>query len=312
MSDFICDECGQTFTQNVNLQYHISHGSCKVREHACNSCGKQFAAKSSMYRHMRNSCTVKKQNDAEKESILDRLVKMENDMENLKTQNKQLMEENKKLKIIKPSKTSKTTINNKIGTLNNTKNINKGVFINNLTLVGYGKEDFTKLDRAELLKILQHGYNSTIKLTEAVHFNPKYPEYHNVYISNMKDKYAMMFDGVDWKLTMKEDLINKIYDDKKNYIEENLEDFLDSLSESRKNALNRWLEAEDDDEKISKIKNEIKLLLYNKRNLIIDKQKDIILASKSPDNDTIDIDDEVPNVMVKRKTLKSKKLPKDS
>jgi hypothetical protein len=38
----------------------------------------------------------------------------------------------------------------------------------------------------------------------------------------MKDKYAMMHDGTNWTLTTKEDLINKIYDDKKNYIEENL------------------------------------------------------------------------------------------
>jgi hypothetical protein len=30
----------------------------------------------------------------------------------------------------------------------------------------------------------------------------------------------MMFDGNDWNLTMKDELINKIYDDKKNYNEE--------------------------------------------------------------------------------------------
>jgi hypothetical protein len=31
----------------------------------------------------------------------------------------------------------------------------------------------------------------------------------------MQDKYAMTYDGKDWNLTIKEDLINKIYDDKK-------------------------------------------------------------------------------------------------
>jgi hypothetical protein len=38
----------------------------------------------------------------------------------------------------------------------------------------------------------------------------------------MKDKYAMMYDGKQWTLTTKEDLITKIYEDKKSYIEENL------------------------------------------------------------------------------------------
>jgi hypothetical protein len=73
-----------------------------------------------------------------------------------------------------------------------------------------------------MLKILQTGFNSTVKLTEALHFNPNFPEYHNIYIPNMKDKYAMMHDGEKWSLVTKDDLISKIYEDKKNYIEENL------------------------------------------------------------------------------------------
>jgi hypothetical protein len=32
----------------------------------------------------------------------------------------------------------------------------------------------------------------------------------------MKDDYATMYDGDNWVLTMKYDLINRIYDDKKN------------------------------------------------------------------------------------------------
>ena len=34
-------------------------------------------------------------------------------------------------------------------------------------------------------------------------------------MSNVKDKYTMMFDGKEWNLTMKDELINKIYLDKK-------------------------------------------------------------------------------------------------
>ena len=84
----------------------------------------------------------------------------------------------------------------------------------------------------------------------------------------------MMFDGKDWTLTTKEDLISKIYDDKKNYIEENMDEFIDSLTASRKNALDRWLATDDEDEKITQIKNEIKILLYNKRNVVLEKRTD--------------------------------------
>ena len=168
-------------------------------------------------------------------------------------------------------------INN--NTTNNTQNINNGI-VTHVNLIGYGKEDLSKIDKKEILKAIQFGYDSTIKLTETMHFNPKHPEYHNIYITNIKDKYAMMFDGKDWNLTMKDKLINKIYDDKKNYIEENIDEFIDSLSASRKKALERWLVSDDDDERINKVKNEIKLLLYNKRNLIVDTQYDISMGPK--------------------------------
>ena len=38
----------------------------------------------------------------------------------------------------------------------------------------------------------------------------------------MKDKYAMMYDGKNWNLTVK--------DDKKNYIKENLDKYVELLS----------------------------------------------------------------------------------
>jgi GTP-binding protein EngB required for normal cell division len=179
---------------------------------------------------------------------------------------------NKNTKIVTNNNNNDHSMNNS----NNTKTINNGNVnnvVNNINLVGYGFEDISRLDKGDILSALQNGYNSTIRLTEAVHFNPKYPEYHNVYISNIRDKYGMLYDGKDWNLRVKEELINMIYDDKKSYIEENLEEFLASLSVSRRRALDRWLATDDDDAKISKIKEEIKLLLYNKRNIVLETHK---------------------------------------
>jgi hypothetical protein len=81
----------------------------------------------------------------------------------------------------------------------------------------------------------------------------------------------MMFDGKDWILTMKENLIQKIYDDKRSYIETNLDDFVNSLTKDRINALKRWLDTDEDHPRIKKIKDDITLMLYNKRKVAIDK-----------------------------------------
>ena len=84
----------------------------------------------------------------------------------------------------------------------------------------------------------------------------------------MKDKYAMVYKNENWQLVNKQDLVDEIYDNKKDYIEENIEDFYTTMTKSQKNALNRWLLAdENNDKKIIKIKERITLLLYNKKHI---------------------------------------------
>lgn len=246
MSSYKCNNCKSEFRFKKNLEYHINNNVCMVCDFICKFCNKQYTTETNMYRHIRTTCRVKKNEDSKKDEIYDRLLKIEKENEELKQT------------VIAMKKTIHCT-------KNITNNITNNGTINHIVVVGYGHEDLSKLEKSDLLKILQNGYQSSLKLTEVVHFNPKYPEYHNIYISNMRDKYAMMFDGTKWTLTMKEDLINKIYDDKKNYIEENFENFIGSLTISRRNALKRWLETDDDDKKIKEIKNGIKLLLYNNK-----------------------------------------------
>lgn len=140
---------------------------------------------------MKHNCKIKKKCEEEKNEIYERLLKLETYNRQLEEDNKKIIKDNKKFKQeIRKLKTNRLCIQN----INNGINTNNGTIINNITLVGYGKEDFSKLDRIDIIRALKTGYNSSITLTEAVHFNPKYPEYHNVYISDIKDKYAMMFE----------------------------------------------------------------------------------------------------------------------
>jgi hypothetical protein len=280
MSEYTCLKCNKSFKQKGHLEHHETKNACKEYSHHCKLCDKGFTTASSMYRHIRNNCQVKKKDDVEKNGIYERLVALENNNLHMIETNRRQSKTEKKMNDLEDDNKK---LKNEIKLLregsnvftHNVFNVNTGT-INHIHLVGYGNEDISRLDKNTMLKILQHGYNSTLKLTEAIHFNPKYPEYHNVYITNMKDKYAMMFDGENWTLTIKDDLINKIYDDKKNYIEENLDDFIESLSMSRKKALERWLATDDDDKKIKEIKENIKLMLYNSKHIPIDayRQKD--------------------------------------
>jgi hypothetical protein len=276
MSRWICSNCKKSFKSKQNYDNHVNKTTkCVEAKYVCTYCNKRFTTKTSMYRHIRTVCKHKSDTDSEQDSnplnefehygptniskIYEMLIKMKEENEELR------------VKVTQMEKEPKTTTNNNTQNINNYGNINTGT-VNNYYLVGYGKEDMSKIDRSDLLKGIRMGFNSTLKLIDTVHFNPKYPEFHNVYISSMKNKYAMMYDGDNWTLVMKEDLIDKMYDDKRDYIEENLEEFLDSLTTSQQNALDRWMNASDDHPYIGKIKNDIKLLLYNKRRIPLDRK----------------------------------------
>jgi hypothetical protein len=79
----------------------------------------------------------------------------------------------------------------------------------------------------------------------------------------------MIYRNGSWQAITKNELIDKIYNDKKNYIENNIEQFYESMTISQKNALQRWLHTDDDHPKIREIKEEIRLLLFNKKELIM-------------------------------------------
>lgn len=259
MSEHVCDMCGKIFPRKRSLEYHIKKNVCKKKNYTCEHCGNEFSAASGMYRHIKTRCKVVKAKNKEKDEIYQKLLEIE------KNNNKKDKLIEKQTKVIerlteKINKNPDNVVN--INAVNNCNIVN-----NNINVIAFGYEDFTKLSNNEMLSILRCGYNAPLKLTEKIHFDPKRPENHNVYISNKKDRYAMVFDGVDWNLKFKDDIIDMLYDDKKSYIEENLAEFIESLSESGKNALKRWLATENNDKRIIRIKSDIKLLLYNKRDI---------------------------------------------
>jgi DNA-directed RNA polymerase subunit RPC12/RpoP len=309
MPIYKCSSCSETFKQKGHYNYHRDNDACKERNIKCKRCGKGFTAATNMYRHMRKDiCKSEEQiNNDDKDAIFERLLKLEEDNKKcskLERENAQLKKDMKKLE---------TKLREGYGVINNnsngTVNVNNGIINHNhITLIAYGQEDTSIIDKTELLKAFRSGFNSTLKLTETMHFNPEYPEYHNVYISSMKNKYAMMYDGREWTLVMKDDLIDKLYDDKRNYIEENFDEFIESLSNSQRNALYRWMDADDEHDYIKRIKNDIKLLLYNKRKIPMNNKNNILGYDETIDlDDLMDCDD-----MLDRKVIKSPKSGKNA
>ncbi len=262
----------------------------------CNYCNKTFTRKNVMHKHIRESCKVAKQQNKEKQEIFDKL-KLENKeqqeiIDKLKSENellgkiKQLENGTKQLEAeIENLKKAMKKENKKVQpiTNNNTQNnnnINIGNTTNNIIVVSYGNEDMSKITPKMLSAACKKGYNSIVHLVEMVHFNPIFPEFHNVYIPSVKDKHAMVYHDDMWNLKNKDDVVNDMYDANRDYIMENIEDINNFLNDGEKRALNRWLASEKNKGKCDKDKKAIdctlenlKLLLHNKRHIPVATKK---------------------------------------
>ena len=217
-------------------------------------------------------------------------AKDEEDMD-IKEQMKQLMQENKDLKqrmtkmekIDKPS-TKTTNINN--GTINN--NDNRQV-TNNITIVAYGKEDMSQIDEEDILRVLKTGFNSTKQLTETMHFNPKYPHFSNIKRSNFNMKNKLMYhNGSNWVTTTDPHMIDELYNRKRDFIEECVEDYSDGLTKYDMARLQRWLGVDDNDKRITRIKGELRELLFNKKEISETNEQN--LFADEPEIEEIDDD----------------------
>ena len=159
------------------------------------------------------------------------------------------------------------TAKNKIEALNKNNIIYN---TNNITLMAYNKKpDLSHLTDNDYLRIMDKGFKSVPKLIEAIHFHPKKPENQNIYIPNIKNKYAMIWNGEKWDLINRKDIIDDMYDDGSNILIEKMEELENSnIEENIKRKFRRFIEKKEEENIKSMIKEDIKLLLYNKKEVI--------------------------------------------
>jgi len=285
---FTCNPNSQNKPENSQ---EIANSAVKIIQ--CNYCNQIFTLKSSLARHLNDRCKIKKEDTNKKEEIYQLLLKQMKDMEeNTKKQIQQIEETNKKMlnelinenlklkkeiaknNIINCSKNN-GTINNIEKQQNNTNNINNINTNNqqnnikqlNINLIAHGKEDLSFITEEHLKKILNKGFKSIENLTQIVYFDKNRPENHNIYISNIKDTYVMMYNGDDWKLMNRENCLQDLYDDKCDYLVEKFEELQGKLDESTLKRFGNFLSRKDEDKIIEQTKREIKLILYNNRKI---------------------------------------------
>jgi hypothetical protein len=230
----------------------------KVKKIICKYCEKEYKHKSSLSNHIKYRCTKNKDEDLKELVRLLNLQLMEQGNE-IK-QHKTHIQEHKTHIQLQDKKIEKLMGKLEINGSFNTTNIQ-----NNFTLLGYRDTDLSHLTDEDYRFCIKKINHCVKTLIDKVHFNPLKPENRNIYISNMKDKYLMVYDGSNWNLANKKDELDRLFEEKEMMLEDWLESNPDPVL---KDKFMKYLNNKEDDVCLNQIKEEIKLMLYNKGELV--------------------------------------------
>jgi hypothetical protein len=161
--------------------------------------------------------------------------------------------------------TTTTNSNNIMENSNNTTN-------NNTIIVNFGNESITKLSVKDKKEILMECMLSISKCAEKVHFNDNIPNQQNTYLTSLKAQHGFKYVDGDFIATDLDELVEEILEKRKEDVREILENRKDiRISKFTIDKIYDLLNQLDNgnEEKIQRIKTEIKYVLYNNRNKVI-------------------------------------------
>ena len=202
-----------------------------INKNKCKYCNKLLSCKQSKSQHHK----ICKQKNTIVDSNIDKKF------EEFKNTILEILQKDAKIHPKTLQKINKQLINN--GTINNG-TINN---INN-TFVKFGNEQLSSLlTHNDMLKIINKNCLCIEESIKSVHFNKKLPEYNNIFITNMKDTIAYIFDGSKFILTTKDEVINDLYNSHLENIEQFLEDV--EIPENKYSKISKFLDILNDNEK---------------------------------------------------------------
>ena len=278
MSKYYCVACNYDAKVKGNYEKHLrtkkhqksteSHQlvtidsiDCKdvsenVKTFQCKYCCKIFKHKQGMYRHIKYTCKKNEDEDLKElarllnEQLLEKNIQIERIQ---KTMQKQIEKLTNKLQI--------QNINNQI--INNVQNIQNNTI--NIKLLNYTDTDYSHLTHKDYISCIKECNHCVKTLIEKVHFNKDKPENMNIYISNIKGNYIMVYKDNEWQIERCKNKIDDLYDNNELVLENWFDEYKEKYPHIIK-SFKRYLNNRDEsDEMLNSVKNDILLMLYNNR-----------------------------------------------
>ena len=252
----------------------------------CSFCNKHLSRTDSLKRHEK-TC---KEKDKELSNVKQLEIQLKiKEQEILKLKLK--LQKSKKADIVTVNQLNKLLLERHKQYQNyiNNGNINNynGNVVNNIQLIGFGKEEniIERLTYKEKKLILNSRYKSLEKLIEIVHCG-KYNEFKNILVTNAKDNYAYKYNSSkgQFVLSTKDEVINSLIDNRMYELETIYDSFLEEnkIDEKTKDIIEIFINKINNDDikytdsdgnthdtyKHYKV-DQVKLILYNNKDKMI-------------------------------------------
>ncbi len=278
-NSLMCKTCLKIFSRLSSLNRHINENRCKAKQ----LLDQQKENKEKIIDMLLLEEKIKKTFESEYKKKIEELeIKKIEDIENKKRieeLEKTVLNLQSKLMKVQTKNVNKGNItNNNIN--NNISNTNNGI-VNNITVVKFGNEDYNKLNMDEILAIINKGSCAIQETIKMMHFNPRLPEYHNMYISDRKMNKALAFNGEQFSLVNTNDLLTNLIEnkldiidkikDKSGYSEEQLNNIIVLIDKLNDDTIEQGVK-----ELYKKIKEDIKNILYNRKKVVINTHDKLI------------------------------------
>ena len=194
---FECPYCFVIFTQNHNLQYHLHQAKHKctdkniindnnTKKYLCHFCQKSFTRFINLNKHKADAHGIAKLTETITEQIKDNIEqeinkKNQDIIDQLKLENK-ILQDKLSTQTTSPQTTSPQIINI----------TNNGVIVDNSSINyivnNYWKENISHITPDIWKECINKPYIGIPRLIKLIHFDPKFPENHNIVSKNSKLK----------------------------------------------------------------------------------------------------------------------------
>ena len=276
---YTCDNCKKVFNKKSNYLNHIEkkknpckanniiiidnpsiihnntpkndifeeniHQKSTKKKHCCNFCQELFCRSDVLKKHLQR-CKIRKEENKEKEELIQLLLQQNEKITILIEDNKKLNDKIDKIEnnITTTNNTSNTNTNNTSNTNSNNTNTNtvnsNNKIINNIK-IEFGKEDLKKLDKSVFYNALLRGSGAEIpsKIIEGMHFNDNNKDFQNVYISDLSRNKALIHNGKDWNIANADEIVDKLFDKSLIYAGTKNEELEDEIADKPKTVKNK-------------------------------------------------------------------------